>query len=43
MNQLLMRPLSPVFDTLSSEVAGKVVYMLSVIPATAVLALVLRP
>ncbi len=43
MNHLLMRPLSPVFDTLSSEVAGKVVYMLFVIPATAVLALVLRP
>ncbi|MBN1873953.1 MAG: ABC-2 family transporter protein [Anaerolineae bacterium] len=43
MNQLLMRPLSPVFDTLSTEVAGKVVYMLFVIPVTAVLALILRP
>ncbi len=43
MNQLLLRPLSPFFDTLSSEVAGKVVYMLFVIPATALLALVLRP
>ncbi len=43
MNQLLLRPLSPVFDTLSSEVAGKVVYMIFVIPVTAVLALLLRP
>ncbi len=43
MNQLLLRPLSPFFDTLSSEVAGKVVYMLFAIPATGLLALVLRP
>jgi ABC-2 type transport system permease protein len=43
MNQLLLRPLSPVFDTLSSEIAGKVVYMAFVIPVTAVLALLLRP
>ncbi|HNT77374.1 MAG TPA: ABC-2 family transporter protein, partial [Anaerolineae bacterium] len=43
MNSLLLRPLSPVFDALSSEVAGKVVYMLFVIPVTAVLALILRP
>ena len=43
MNQLLLRPLSPFFDAVSSEVAGKVVYMLFVIPATALLALVLRP
>lgn len=43
MNQLLMRPLSPVFDTLSTEVAGKVVYMVFVIPVTAALALVLKP
>lgn len=43
MNQLLLRPLSPIFDTLSSEVAGKLVYMVFVIPVTAVLALLLRP
>jgi ABC-2 type transport system permease protein len=43
MNPLLLRPLSPVFDALSSEVAGKVVYMLFIIPVTAVLALLLRP
>lgn len=43
MNTLLLRPLSPIFDALSSEVAGKVVYMLFVIPVTGLLALVLRP
>jgi ABC-2 type transport system permease protein len=43
MNRLLLRPLSPLFDALSTEVAGKVVYMTFVIPATAVLALILRP
>ena len=43
MNTQLLRPLAPIFDTLSTEIAGKVVYMLFVIPATAVLALILRP
>jgi ABC-2 type transport system permease protein len=43
MNRLLLRPLSPLFDALSTEVAGKVVYMTFVIPVTAVLALILRP
>ncbi len=43
MNKQLLRPLSPLFDTLSTEIAGKVVYMLFVIPATVVLALLLRP
>jgi viologen exporter family transport system permease protein len=43
MNQLLLRPLSPFFGTLSSEVAGKIVYMVLVVPVTAVLALLLRP
>jgi len=43
MNALLLRPLSPVFDALSSEVAGKVVYMLFIVPITAGLALILRP
>jgi ABC-2 type transport system permease protein len=43
MTNLLLRPLSPVFDTLASEVAGKVVYMVFVIPVTALLALILRP
>jgi ABC-2 type transport system permease protein len=43
LNSMLLRPISPVYDGLASEVAGKVVYMAFVIPATAVLALVLRP
>jgi ABC-2 type transport system permease protein len=43
MNALLLRPLSPVFDALSTEVAGKVVYMAFVVPVVAVLALILRP
>jgi ABC-2 type transport system permease protein len=43
MNRLLLRPLSPVFDALSSEIAGKVVYMIFVVPVTAILAVVLKP
>jgi ABC-2 type transport system permease protein len=43
MNMVLLRPLSPVYDALSTEVAGKVVYMAFVIPVTAGLALILRP
>ncbi len=43
LNRLLLRPLSPVFDVLASEVAGKVVYMIFVVPITAILALLLRP
>jgi ABC-2 type transport system permease protein len=43
MNVLLLRPISPLFNALSSELAGKVVYMVFVVPITALLALVLRP
>ncbi|MBN1812847.1 MAG: ABC-2 family transporter protein [Anaerolineae bacterium] len=43
MNALLLRPMSPVYDALASEIAGKVVYMAFMIPATAILALILRP
>lgn len=43
MNILLLRPLSPLFDSLATEVAGKVVYMLFVVPAVGVLALCLQP
>ncbi len=43
MNTLLLRPLSPVYDALASEIAGKVVYMAFMIPLTALLALVLHP
>jgi ABC-2 type transport system permease protein len=43
MNTLLLRPLSPVFNTLASEVAGKVVMMAFAIPVSGLLALLLRP
>jgi ABC-2 type transport system permease protein len=43
MNTLLLRPMSPVYGALASEIAGKVVYMAFMIPATAILALILRP
>jgi len=43
MNVLLLRPLSPLYDALSAEVASKVVYMAFAIPMAAILALVLRP
>jgi ABC-2 type transport system permease protein len=43
MNALLLRPMSPVYDTLASEIAGKVVYMAFMLPTTGLLALILRP
>ncbi len=43
LNLLLLRPLSPVFDALASEVAVKVVFMTFAIPVAAILALLLRP
>jgi ABC-2 type transport system permease protein len=43
MNRLLIRPLSPFYDTLSSELAGKVVYMIFDLPIVLVLALIMRP
>ncbi len=43
LNRLLLYPMSPVFDAIAAEIAGKVVYMTFVIPVTAVLALVLQP
>ena len=43
MNMQLLRPMSPLYDALATEVAGKVVYMAFVVPVAAVLALVLRP
>ncbi len=43
MNRLLVRPLSPLYDALASEVAGKVVYMVFDVPIVAALALLLRP
>ncbi len=43
MNVHLLRPISPIFDTLASEVAGKVVYLIFIIPITVLLGLVLKP
>jgi ABC-2 type transport system permease protein len=43
LNPILLRPLSPLFETIASEIAGKVVYLIFVIPVTALLALWLQP
>lgn len=43
MSRLLLLPLSPLYNTLATEIAGKVVYMSFVLPVTALLALWLRP
>ena len=39
----LLRPMSPLFNVLSAEAAGKVVYMAFVVPVAALLAMVLHP
>ena len=39
----LLRPMSPLFNVLATEAAGKVVYLAFVVPVAAVLALVLHP
>jgi ABC-2 type transport system permease protein len=43
MNIHLLRPISPIFDVLASECAGKVVYMAFIVPITVILGLVLKP
>ncbi|MBI5031346.1 MAG: ABC-2 family transporter protein [Chloroflexi bacterium] len=43
MNHLLLRPMSPIYDALSQELAGKVVFMVFVVPVTIVLAIFLQP
>ncbi len=43
LNAWLLRPLAPLFQVLSTELAGKVVTMVFVIPVAAILALVLKP
>jgi len=43
MNTLLLRPLAPLYDTLASELAGKIVYMVFILPAVVLLAIVLKP
>lgn len=43
LNAWLLRPMPPLFHALSSELAGKVVYLTFVAPVAAMLALLLRP
>ena len=43
MNIWLMRPLSPIFNALATEIAGKVVYLTFTVPVALVLALILQP
>ena len=43
MSRLLLYPMSPLYNTLSTELAGKVVYMIFIIPITVVLACFLKP
>ncbi len=43
MNILLTRPISPIFDALAQEIAGKVVFMAFILPVTLILGLILRP
>jgi ABC-2 type transport system permease protein len=43
MNRLLLRPMHPLFDVLSSEIAGKVVYLAFDLPIVILLAIILRP
>lgn len=42
-NTLLLRPISPLYSVLSTEIAGKIIYMLFVTPVALVLALLLHP
>ena len=42
-NRWLLQPMSPLYHSLSSEIAGKVVFMLFSIPITGILALIIRP
>ena len=43
LSPLLLYPMSPLYHTLSTEAAGKVVYMTFIVPVTGVLAVLLRP
>lgn len=42
-NRWLLQPMSPLYHSLSSEIAGKVVFMLFSIPITALLAIIIQP
>ncbi|PKO15263.1 MAG: hypothetical protein CVU39_11710 [Chloroflexi bacterium HGW-Chloroflexi-10] len=43
LNHWLIRPISPLYQILSSEIAGKIVYLVFTIPVALLLALLLRP
>ncbi len=43
LNILLLRPIAPFFDALAAEIAGKGIYLLFIIPVTALLAWFLKP
>ena len=43
MNALLLRPLAPFFDAVATQVSGQVVYMVFLLPVTAILYGILRP
>jgi ABC-2 type transport system permease protein len=43
LNTWLLRPLPPIFNALSSEIAGKVVYSIFTVPVAILLAVLLRP
>jgi ABC-2 type transport system permease protein len=42
-NGVLLRPMAPFLDTLASELAGKAVFMLFVLPVVGLLALLMKP
>lgn len=42
-NRLLLVPMSPLYNTMATELAGKVVYMTFIVPVTLLLALWLKP
>ncbi len=43
LNHWLIRPLSPLYQILSSEIAGKVVYLIFTIPIVGILVILLKP
>jgi ABC-2 type transport system permease protein len=43
LNTWLLRPLPPIFEALASELAGKVVFMIFVLPVSGILAIFLKP
>ncbi|MRR30710.1 hypothetical protein EG834_10400, partial [bacterium] len=42
-NKVLLRPIPPIFDALASEFAGKVVYLVFVVPILVILGFILKP